>query len=325
MSDQPRVVPLAADCEALRRTIIENPLPPVWSLTPAEARRLNSEGNAVRAAAWRPPLADLPVDVDDIAGSGSLVAMRRYVPSGGAEHAPAILWLHGGGWVLGDLDTADATARTACVLTGAEVFSVDYRCAPADPFPAAAEDALAAADWLLDGGRQVVVGGDSAGANLAAMVAQQRGAHPGLVGQVLVYPATDPTLSSESARDFTEGPFLSRRDMQWFYDLYLADPANLADPRVDLRIGLEGSPAAQVPAVVLTVGHDPLRDEGIDYVRMLEAAGGSVMAIHASAVPRCLQPERIAALIRGARAPSLVGCSGASHARCVVGHTTALA
>jgi acetyl esterase len=281
LTQEALVGPLAADCAALRRTLIDNPRPPVWSLDAQEARRLNSEGNAARAADWRPRLSDLPVDAEEIRADRHHVAMRRYAPSGGAAHDPVILWLHGGGWVLGDLETADATARTACAATRAEVISVDYRCAPVDPFPAAADDALAAADWLLGSGRRVVVGGDSAGGSLAAMVAQQRGAHPGLVGQVLVYPATDPGLSSDSARHFVEGPFLSRRDMQWFYEQYLADAADFADPRIDLRAGLAGSSAAKVPAVVLTVGHDPLRDEGIEYARQLAVSGCVVTAIHA--------------------------------------------
>jgi acetyl esterase len=208
---------------------------------------------------------------------GILPPMRRYVPD---RVAPALtlVWLHGGGWVLGDLDTADAICRTLCDLTGWEVVSVGYRCAPDHPFPAAADDALAVTDWMLAERDRVVVGGDSAGGSLAAGVAQERGAHPRLVGQLLVYPATDPQLRSASAHTFVEGPFLTRRDMEWFYEQYLS-PDDVADPRVDLTRALDAG--AHAAAVVLTVGHDPLRDEGIAYARALVDGGGLVTWIHA--------------------------------------------
>jgi len=155
---------------------------------------------------------------------------------------------------------------------------VDYGCAPEHPFPRAVDDAIAGVDWLLGQGGDVVVAGDSAGATLAAVAARQLSARPGLVGQVLVYPATDPSLSSESAHEFVEGPFLTRRDMEWFYDRYLG-AGDRADPRADLAGHPSSSPS--VPAIVFTVGHDPLRDEGIDYARALADAGGEVEWIHA--------------------------------------------
>jgi acetyl esterase len=126
-----------------------------------------------------------------------------------------------------------------------------------------------------------VLAGDSAGGNLAAMVAQQLGGEAGIVGQVLIYPAVDPELSSDSAHQFAEGPFLSRTDMEWFYEQYLGSVADHADPLVNLKANLAGSAASRVPAVILTVGHDPLRDEGIAYARDLSRAGGDVTWIHA--------------------------------------------
>jgi acetyl esterase len=268
---------LAPDCEALRASLIEQQLPAVWQLEAETARRLSREGNLAVRAAWQPAVDALPVDVMPLPAMGILPPMRRYVPS---DRSPekTLVWLHGGGWVLGDLDTADAICRTLCDLTGWEVVSVDYRWAPRDRFPAAHDDALAATDWLLGERDQVIVGGDSAGGTLAASVAQERGAHPRLVGQLLVYPATDPALQSASATAFVDGPFLTRRDMEWFYDQYLP-PADRTDPRIDLT-GSTGS-GAHVPAVVLTVGLDPLRDEGIAYARSLRAAGGAVEWIHA--------------------------------------------
>lgn len=280
MSRGELVVPLAPDCEALRQFLIDDPLPAVWSLDASVARGLYDEGVAKTRAAWRPDLESLPVDVIDVPRTRGQVASRIYVPTARVDRPlPTIMWLHGGGWVLGDLDAADATARTAAVATGCTVVSVDYRCAPVDPFPAAVDDVLAAVDALLAQGRTVVVAGDSAGANLAAYVAQARADHPRLVGQVLVYPATDPAMSSASYREFTEGPFLSAGDMAWFYDQYLGASRDRSDERVALDA--RAQVASLVPAVVLTVGHDPLRDEGIAYADALRTAGGQVRWIHA--------------------------------------------
>jgi acetyl esterase len=281
VTGEPLIGPLAPDCAERRRTLIELDVPPVWSLDPAVAVQLSREGNAATAAAWEPSLDSLPVHSTDFAADESHVALRWYRHTQPAGARAVIMWLHGGGWVLGDLATTDATARTACALTGADVVSVDYRCAPAARFPAAVDDAMAAADWLLAQGRRVLVAGDSAGANLAAVVALERASHPGLLGQVLVYPATDPELASESAQEMTEGPFLARRDMEWFYDQYLTSAADRQDPRVNLQARALPAAIAAVPAVVLTVGHDPLRDEGIAYASQLAAQGCDVRWIHA--------------------------------------------
>lgn len=279
MNDDDIVAPLANDCEDLRRFLIDSALPPVWTLDAATACRLYDEGVAKTRAAWTPPLDGLAVDVTDVPAAGGLAAARRYRPRTDRNGRPTIVWLHGGGWVLGDLEAADAPARTAAVATGCTIASVDYRRAPADLFPAAVVDALACVDWLLADGQSVVVAGDSAGGNLAACVAQLRGGDPGLLGQVLVYPATDPSMTSDSYGQFTEGPFLTRRDMEWFYDQYLGPSGDRDDVRVNVAAGLgEGS---AVPAVVLTVGHDPLRDEGIAYAQALRGRGVPVTWIHA--------------------------------------------
>lgn len=255
--------PFPEDVEAARRMLLEMRLPPVWSLAADEARTLYRDRALGGRALWQPALDTLPVVVDDVESGLDLPAMRRYRPPSGTDDGTVLVWLHGGGWVLGDLDTADAVARTACVATGWTVVSVDYRCAPISPFPAAVTDTLLALDWALERFPRVVVGGDSAGGTLAAVGGQERPVH----GQVLVYPATDPSLSSPSAHAFTEGPFLTRRDMEWFYDQYLQSPPDRDHPWALLR------PAAStVPAVVLTVGHDPLRDEGIAYAASLPGA-----------------------------------------------------
>ncbi|MHB1067032.1 MAG: alpha/beta hydrolase fold domain-containing protein [Candidatus Nanopelagicales bacterium] len=285
MMDRPVVAPLAPDCARLREDLVALALPPIWELDAAEARMLYRERVLGSRDAWLPPLDQMPVLVDDLPQDLSLPAMRRYRRLDG-DGGTCLLWLHGGGWVLGDLDTADAVARTACAATGWTVVSIDYRCGPISRFPAAVDDALVAADWALAAHSRVVVGGDSAGGTLAAVVAQRHGSHAGLVGQVLVYPAIDPSLSSASAREFVDGPFLTRRDMEWFYGQYLASPADAADPRADVVAGhaipaAAARPAAPVPAVVLTVGHDPLRDEGIGYARLLRDRGHAVEWIHA--------------------------------------------
>jgi acetyl esterase len=273
------VAPLAPDCEALRLDLIERQLPTVWSLDAETARRLHREGAEIVRAAWQPPLDSLPVATDDIAAAEGRPAMRIYRNTDTSEAAVTVAWFHGGGWVLGDLETGHPAAVTACALTGWDVVNVDYRCAPVHRFPAAIDDAITATEWLLAQGRRVVVAGDSAGGNLAGVVAQKLAVRPGLIGQVLVYPAVDPTMSYPSAAEFTEGPFLTRRDMEWFFDEYLPAGQDPADDRVDLLSATpDGSP---VPAVVFTVGHDPLRDEGIAYARLLATRGAEVTWLHA--------------------------------------------
>ncbi len=282
MTGEPLITELAPDCLEVRDQLLRNPLPPVWQLEPGEARRLHREGSLAARANWVPPLESMNVTADGVAGSDGLPAMRWYRPTGGrGESATTVLWLHGGGWVLGDLDTADPTCRAICDLTGWNVLSVDYRCAPLSRFPAAVDDALAATRWLSDRCGRVIVGGDSAGANLAGVVAQQLAGLPSLIGQVLVYPCTDASLSTASAAEFVDGPFLTRHDMQWFFAEYLGDGVGADDPRVNLVVGLAAQTGDPVPAVVMTVGHDPLRDEGIEYARRLRSRGVDVGWIHA--------------------------------------------
>lgn len=270
------VAPFPPDIEAMRLDLIARRLPAVWELDPESARALHLEGNLAARASWQPSLDAMDVDAVDVRPEGAppmRVYRRRTDPTD-----VVVAWFHGGGWVLGGLETADATCRTICEQTGHTVASVDYRCAPWHPFPAASDDCIAATRSLLEHHGRVVVGGDSAGGTLAAMVAQALGGHPSLVRQLLVYPATDPLLRTASAAEFVEGPFLTRRDMEWFYEQYLPG-ALRTDPRADLT-GPVGA-GARLPAVVVTVGHDPLRDEGIDYARALSDAGGDVRWIHA--------------------------------------------
>jgi acetyl esterase len=230
------------------------------------------------------PLAELARTEDrEIAGRAASIPVRLYVPAGRGPLA-GIVYFHGGGFVLGDLETHDPLCRQIASRSGAIVCAVHYRLAPEHPFPAAVEDAEAAARWFLAHAEtlgvdpaRVFVMGDSAGGTLATVTAlalrDQRG--PALRGQVLIYPITDHTeAGSPSYETFADGYGLTREDMRWFLRHYIADPADATDPRVcPLRMPtLRGAP----PAFVLTAEYDVLRDEGERYVDRLREDGVDV-------------------------------------------------
>ncbi|TIC87761.1 alpha/beta hydrolase [Nocardioides sp. GY 10113] len=243
---------------------------PVHQLAPADAR-----------ASFRTMSVDMrPLDsaaivdsVEDttVSGAEGPLRARVYRPSG-AGPFPTVAMFHGGGFVLGDLDTHDAMARAICAGAEAVVVNVDYRLAPEFPFPAAADDAIAATRDVLAraaefGGSDVVaVAGDSAGGNLSAVATQHV---PGLSAQLLVYPATDLTGSHPSHTENATGYFLERDTMAWFGAAYLGD----ADPLDPKASPLRGTLADLPPALVVTAEFDPLRDEGIAYAEALAAAG----------------------------------------------------
>jgi acetyl esterase/lipase len=216
-----------------------------------------------------------------IPGPAGPIPARHYVPEGsGATPVSALLlFFHGGGFVLCDLDTHDSLCRLICRDGGIQVLSVDYRLAPEHKAPAAADDAYAAYRWVLQhapglGATRIVVGGDSAGGNLAAVVAQLARADdlplPDL--QLLLYPVTDMSSETRSRTLFADGFWLGKRDMDWCSDQYL-DGAGVGpdDPVVSplLADDLSGLP----PALVFTAGFDPLRDEGNRYAAALRDAG----------------------------------------------------
>lgn len=229
----------------------------------------------------------------EIEGPNGAIAMRVYEPEDGGtaeEPRPALLFFHGGGWALGDLETHDVAARALANAAGCVVVSVDYRRAPEAPFPAPLEDCYAATAWLADdpelelGGdvgidaERIAVGGDSAGGTLAtgvALLARDRGG-PGLVRQLLVYPAMDHSFDTDSYTENANGYFLTRSDMEWLWDEYLETDLDGRHPYASpLRADLADLP----PATVLTCGFDPLRDEGRAYADRLEAAGVPVNRI----------------------------------------------
>jgi acetyl esterase/lipase len=220
----------------------------------------------------------------EVAGAEGPLTARLYTPDGAPDVTPLLVFFHGGGWVIGTLDTHDNLCHYLAVNAGVRVLSVDYRLAPEAPFPAAADDALAAFRWAAkhaaDLGADpdaIAVGGDSAGGNLAAVVSylatKRRGVAP--VFQLLIYPATDASVRRRSRDLFAEGFFLTSEEMDWFLGHYAPDEASWTDPKLSplLASNLAGLP----PAYITTAGFDPLRDEGEEYARKLAAAGVPVV------------------------------------------------
>jgi len=222
-----------------------------------------------------------------IPGPGGEIPIRVYWPNQEGP-LPALVLYHGGGWVIGSPDTTDSMSRMLANKASAVVISVDYRLAPEHRFPAAVEDCYAALEWVsrhpdrlnVDPSR-IAVGGSSAGGNLAAAVAlmARDKAGPGLVHQVLVYPATNLLdLTTDSHRDFADGYGLTRAHVEFFRESYLPEMADRKSPYASplLAASLEGLP----PAIVITAGFDVLRDEGIAYAERLEAAGVPAVSAH---------------------------------------------
>jgi acetyl esterase len=247
--------------------------------TPAQAREQARRGTVATSGRLLPMAS---VEDLELPGPGGPIPMRFYTPVGAKEPMPLLVYYHGGGWVIGDLDTHDRVCRFLAANAGVLVLSVGYRLAPEHPFPAAVEDAAAAFAWASEqavglgaDARRIAVGGDSAGGNLAAVVsvlARDAGG-PDPAMQLLIYPITDADENRPSRQLFAEGFLLTKADMDWFEAHYLPHGEG-EDPRVSvLRTDdLSGLP----PAYVATAGFDPLRDEGEAYAARLREAGGRV-------------------------------------------------
>ena len=214
----------------------------------------------------------------------STIAARLYQPNArrpGTGPQPILIYYHGGGWALGDLDSHDNVCRHLAIKTGHLVLAVDYRLAPEHVFPAALDDAYAALIWVAEQGARIgadpariTLAGDSAGGNLAAAVSlrarERKG--PAIAAQALIYPATDlTTLERNSQRSFATGYFLTRARMGQFFDMYVPDPAARKNPEASPLLANEHS--GLPPTLILTAQFDPLRDEGEAYAAALKDAG----------------------------------------------------
>ena len=242
-----------------------------------QRRRLALEA---RPLAIRPRL---PLDVADhaIPGPAGTIPARLYAPRAAPAPAPLLVYYHGGGWVQGSVATHDEGCRLLAHLAGVRVLSVDYRLAPEHPHPAAVDDAIAAYAWVAAQPARVgadparlAVGGDSAGGNLAAIVAQAARDDDALADpafQLLIYPACDLAEKAPSVHAFADGFLLTEESMDWYSDKYVPDRARCADPRVS---PLRAADLSRLPpAFVATCVPDPLRDEGEAYAARLRAAG----------------------------------------------------
>jgi acetyl esterase len=266
-------MPLDPQAKQVLEQIAALGLPPNHLVSPSQAR-INMKS---RPRAAGPEVAR----VEDrlIPGPGVDIPVRIYTPTGPGPF-PILVWFHGGGWVVGDLDTADPTARHLAVGATCLVISVDYRLAPETKFPGAADDSYAATVWAAQRATQfdgdparIAVGGDSAGGNLAAAVAlmARDRSGPSLAFQLLVYPVTAPDFDTGSYRQNAEGYGLTRDAMRWYWDHYLQRPEDASNPYAAPLVAenLRGLPAA----LVITAECDPLRDEGEAFAKRLQAAG----------------------------------------------------
>lgn len=269
--------PLDVQVQLLLRLMATQPGPSFEELPVAQAResiRLEAAQFAGR------PVPGVVVHHLQVGGAAGPLDARLYLPDGVRRPSPLVVWYHGGGWVVCDLDTHDPCCRFVAYASGLPVLAVDYRLAPEAPFPAGVDDALAAFRWAVAHAEtlgadpdRIAVAGDSAGGNLAAAVSwlASRDGGPVPAFQALVYPVTDLSRKAASYHKYASGYFLTERQMDWYKGHYLADPAQATDPRVSplLADDVSGLP----PAYLTVGGFDVLRDETIAYADRLRDAG----------------------------------------------------
>ena len=276
-----RAPELDSDVQALLDTLIEVGAPDLSHLSP-------EQGRALLNGATTPDVDPIPVaDVTErkIPAYGRDIRVRIYDPNPN-ETLPAAVYLHGGGWVVGNLDTHDGVARSLATEGDCVVIAVDYRCAPEHKFPAAVEDAYLATKWVAENtdelgtGEGLAVVGESAGGNLATIVAQmavEKGVGaPEIDHQVLFYPVTNHSYDTVSYEENADGFWLTTRGMVWFWNHYLRDDIDGANPRASPLRASERVLAELPPMTLFTCGYDPMRDEQFAYAEALESAGVSV-------------------------------------------------
>ena len=270
---------LDPQAEALLQQMTEMNVPPLHTLTPTQAREMM---RTMVVLSTEPQVVANTQNLT-IPGPGGQINVRIYTPRGEGLF-PILVFFHGGGWVVCDLDTHDNLCRALTNGACCVVVSVDYRLAPEHKFPSAVEDAYTATKWVAENANRIngdptriAVGGDSAGGNLAAVVAITARDHhgPKLIYQLLIYPVTDVSSNNtDSHRNYADGYFLTRGDGEWFCDKYLNCKEDRLNPSVSplLTPDLSGLP----PALVITAGFDVLRDEGESYAQRLKEAGAAV-------------------------------------------------
>ena len=280
--DQPRqgetrTMPLDPQAKIYLDQLAALNLPDAPALTPREARAQMELGAVMLG---RPPAVGR-VEDRTIPGPDGPIRVRLTVPEGtDTVPRPALVYFHGGGWVVGSIGSHDHLCRSITALSGVSVISVDYRLAPEHPFPAALDDAQAATEYVAEHPAEfgvdparLAVGGDSAGGNLAAVVARRlrdKG-NPPLALQLLIYPATDADLNTASYLENAEGYMLTRAAMAWYWDQYVPDEAQRLHPDAS---PLRAADLSKLPpAWILTAEYDPLRDEAEVYARRLVDAG----------------------------------------------------
>lgn len=273
-------MPLAAEYVAMFELLgAEAPPPPLWEMTPEQGREMY---RAMRPL--NPELAIARSEDRTISGSQGDIPIRIYTPAGDGPFG-VLMNFHGGGWVIGDLDTSDAVCREMATLAGVVVVSVDYSMAPEAPYPAAVLDAYDSTAWAADnmsalnGNGKLGVTGESAGGNLSAVVAlkaRDEGG-PAINFQCLLYPVTNCDMTGGSYIENGEGYLLETASMKWFWDLYCPDVAQRNEEYASpaQANNLSGLP----PALIVTAEFDPLRDEGEAYAAALTAAGNEATAV----------------------------------------------
>lgn len=274
-------MPLDPQIQALLDAAKKAGVPELWQLTPVEAR-----------AEYLRRVERLKLDVDihntedrNIEGPGGKIPIRIYTPRklAARETLPILVWYHGGGYVIGDLDSHDSACRALSNQADCIVVAVDYRLAPEHKFPAAVEDCLAALNWVAKhaaefsgDAKRIAVGGDSAGGNLATVISllARDAAFPDVCFQLLIYPVTAPEPETKSHYSFAEGYLLTRKTITWFFTHYVRNSKDTRDFRY---APLEADDLSSLPpALIIVAGFDPLRDEGVEYAEALIHAGNRV-------------------------------------------------